>query len=218
MGLLSRFRSPREDRFAAPLPAAPHARAETGNEAGNGAIQGAISRALRPSMAGMSETAETAERLSGALHMLEAAILAIDHLTELLAEGTELCENAREAVNTAKRAAIAERYSALLERIDAYVMNIAEGEANLIDGSRKTCEITLDAAGQSRVVLHVANLTSGPSGLDLSAPSEAFASLSAIDRSLAELTIAKNIALHTADLFADSAAVLSERLGRLKTL
>ncbi|WP_147446300.1 hypothetical protein [Tepidicaulis marinus] len=160
--------------------------------------------------------AETAERLSGALHMLEAAILAIDHLTELLAEGTELCENARDTVNTAKRAAIAERYSALLERIDAYVMNIAAGEANLIDGSRKTCEITLDAAGQSRVVLHVANLTSGPSGLDLSAPGEAFASLSAIDRSLAELAVAKNIALHTADLFADSAAVLSERLARLK--
>lgn len=211
MGLLTRLKERWQDGRT-PGYAAP-------DEAEMPAIQHAISRALKPSRTADPKRAapkrETAERLGAALGMVEAAILAIDHISELLDEGAELCESARSAQTPAKRAAIAERYAALLERIDAYAVNAGTDETNLIGGARRTCEVALDADGQARAVLHVANLTSGEAGLGLSNPGGAFAGVSEIDRALAELNLAKDLAQHTADLFADTAAVLAERRARL---
>lgn len=205
MGMLARWRERRQEEKALGY-AAPE-------EAENPGIQYAISRALKPAVRRAGQ--ETAERIAAALKMVEQAILAIDHVSEMLEEGEELCESAREAATPAKRAAIAERYAALLERIDAYAVNAGTEETNLIGGARKTCEVMLDAEGQARAVLHVANLTSGEEGLGLSNPDGAFASVAEADRALAEIALAKNLAQHTADLFADTAAVLAERRARL---
>lgn len=178
--------------------------------------QEAVTRAMRNVAKGApAAVAKAGAEIATALNTVETAILAIDTVSDLLIEAELLVDTARDTESAGRRALIANRYLALLDNISHTVSRSDHNGMNLLDGNRSTYEIRLDAEGRASVALHVVNLTTDPAGLDLSRPQEAFADALEIERTIAEVDAARRTAGRIADLFADSAAVLAERLSRL---
>ncbi len=176
----------------------------------------AITRTLRTMAKGAPvAVAKAGAELATALNTLETAILAIDTISDLLVEAETLAATARDTESMGRRALTAKRYGALLEAISIAISHSEHNGMNLLDGNRATYEIYLDAAQRASVALHVANLTIERDGLALTRPREGFASLTEVEKIIAEIDAARRMAARTADLFVDSAAVMAERLSRI---
>lgn len=176
----------------------------------------AVTRVMKSLATGApAKVAKAGAEIATALNTVETAILAIDMVGDLLVEAELLTATARETESVGRRALIANRYITLLHTIANTVDRAEHNGINLLDGTRSTHEIKLDSDDRASIALHVANLTTDAEGLDLTAPREEFASQVEIERTIAEIDAARRMAARTADLFADSSAVLAERLARL---
>lgn len=178
--------------------------------------QDAIIRTMRNMAKGPpAAVAKAGSEIATALNTVETAILAIDTIADLLIEAELLADTARDTDSAGRRALVANRYLALLDKIGDIVARSDHNGMNLLDGNEPTYEIELDADSRASIVLHGANLSADAGGLALTRPREAFASTTEIERTVAEIDAARRTAARVSDLFADSAAVLAERLSRL---
>ncbi len=159
--------------------------------------------------------AQAGAEIATALNTVETAILVIDTIADLLIEAELLTATARDTQSAGRRALIANRYNKLLHTVSETISRAEHNGMNLLDGNRNTYEIKLDSDERASIALHVANLTTQTEGLGLSTPQEAFASQVEVERTIAEIDAARRTTSRVADLFADSSAVLAERLARL---
>jgi hypothetical protein len=202
MGLISKLVGKRGNPAEAAIPAVP-----TGE---------AVTRVMKSLATGApAKVAKAGAEIATALNTVETAILAIDIVADLLVEAELLTATARETESVGRRALIANRYITLLHTISDTIERAEHNGMNLLDGARSTYEIKLDSEERASIALHVANLTTDADGLDLTSPREEFASQIEIERTIAEIDAARRTASRIADLFADSSAVLAERLARL---
>ncbi len=202
MGLISKLVGKRAKPVEAIAPAVPSSEA--------------VTRVMKSLATGApAKVAKAGAEIATALNTVETAILAIDTVADLLVEAELLTATARETESAGRRALIANRYATLIQTISDTVGRAEHNGMNLLDGARSTYEIRLDSEERASVALHVANLTTDADGLDLTVPREEFASQVEIERTIAEVEAARRTASRVADLFADSSAVLSERLARL---
>lgn len=189
---------------------------DTGDLSPAVASQQAVTRALRTMARGApAPVAKAGAEMATALNTVETAILGIDSVSDLIAEAESLVATARDTDNVSRRALIAHRYRDVLQSIGDTILHSAHNGMNLLDGNRPHYEIHLDTNQRAAVALHVANLTTGEAGLALSEPTDNLAGNTEIEMTLAELDAAHRKTERVADLFADSAAVLAERLSRL---
>jgi flagellin-like hook-associated protein FlgL len=172
-------------------------------------VMKSLSRGAPPAVA------QAGAEIATALNTVETAILAIDTIADLLIEAELLTATARDTQSAGRRALIANRYNKLLHMISTTIGRAEHNGMNLLDANRNTYEIKLDSEERASIALHVADLTTGPEGLDLSTPQEAFTSQVEVERTIAEIDAARRTTARCADLFADSSAVLAERLARL---
>lgn len=178
--------------------------------------QEAVTRAMRNVAKGAPVAiAKAGAEIATALNTVETAILAIDAVSDQLIEAELLADTARDTESAGRRALIANRYISLLDKISQTVTRSSHNGMNLLDGVQHTYDIKLDSDGRASIALHGANLTVDAGGLGLTRPQEAFASLVEIERTIAEIDAARRTTSRVSDLFADSAAVLAERLSRL---
>lgn len=202
MGLISKLVGKRGKPVDAVAPAVPSSEA--------------VTRVMKSLATGApAKVAKAGAEIATALNTVETAILAIDTVADLLVEAELLTATARETESAGRRALIANRYAALIQTISDTVARADHNGMNLLDGARSTYEIKLDSEERASIALHVANLTTDAEGLDLTGPQEEFASQVEIERTIAEIDAARRTTGRIADLFADSSAVLAERLARL---
>lgn len=212
MGLFSLFR--RNNRLEPP-PA----------EAAPPVTPAAMQRALRATATnkGSYNAAELGERIATALSTIETSVLAIDAIAERLREAADLAADAASSADLGRRALLAGRYDELREEIDGIARSATHNRVNLIAGRRvagkpASFDIAFDGEERSGVSIQILNLTSGEGGLSLSPPREAFADDGEIDAIRAEIDAARQTAAQASDRFADHAALISERLSRLKEM
>ncbi len=176
----------------------------------------AVTRVMKSLSKGApASVAQAGAEIATALNTVETAILAIDTIADLLIEAELLTATARDTQSAGRRALISNRYNKLLHTVSETILRAEHNGMNLLDGNRNTYEIKLDSDERASIALHVANLTTETEGLGLSAPLEAFASQVEVERTIAEIDAARRTTSRVADLFADSSAVLAERLARL---
>lgn len=212
MGILSRLRG---KRSIAPPPA----------EDTPSATPEAVQRALRirGNAVGSLGAAELGRQIATALSTIETAVLAIDAIADRLREAADLVNNAGESADHGLRALFAGRYDDLRAEIDAIAGSASHNRVNLISGRRiggkiASFDIPLDGDGRSGIAVQVVNLTTGEAGLSLSPPRDAFADDGEIGAIAAEIAAARETAAAVSELFADHAALISERLDRLRAL
>ncbi len=202
MGLINKLVGKRAKPVEAIIPAVPSGEA--------------VTRVMKSLATGApARVAKAGAEIATALNTVETAILAIDTVADLLIEAELLMATARDTQSVGRRALIANRYLSLLQTISATIQRAEHNGMNLLDGNRSTYEIKLDTDERASIALHVANLTNDADGLGLTQPREEFASQTEIERTIAEVDAARRITTRVADLFADSSAVLAERLARL---
>ena len=187
--------------------------------------QAALKRALRSTAtaSGSLSAAELGQRIATALSTIETAVLATDAVTERLREAADLVADAGRNADVGRRALLADRYDDLRAEIDAIVGSASHNRVNLISGRRiggkiASFDIPLDGDGRSGIAVQVVNLTTGEAGLSLSPPRDAFADDGEIEAIAAEIAAARETAAAVSELFADHAALISERLDRLRAL
>jgi len=176
----------------------------------------AVTRVMKSLSKGApAAVAQAGAEIATALNTVETAILAIDTIADLLIEAELLTATARDTQSAGRRALISNRYNKLLHTVSETILRAEHNGMNLLDGNRSTYEIKLDSDERASIALHVADLTTQTEGLGLSTPQEAFASQVEVERTIAEIDAARRTTARVADLFADSSAVLAERLARL---
>lgn len=212
MGILSRLRGRRD--------IAPPAAEETPPVTAE-----AMKRALRNrgNASGSLTAAELGQQIATALSTIETAVLAIDAIADRLREASDLLADAGSSADHGRRALLAGRYDDLRAEIDAIAGSASHNRVNLIAGRRiggklTTFDIPLDGDGRSGVAIQVANLTTGEAGLSLSPPRNAFADDEEVAAIAAELAAAREKAASVSERFADHAALISERVDRLREL
>ncbi len=185
----------------------------------------ALQRALRATAhaSGSLTAAELGQRIATALSTIETSVLAIDAVTERLHEAAELVADAGRNDDVGRRALLAGRYDDLRSEIDAIVGSASHNRINLISGRRiggqhTTFDIALDDDGRSGIAIQVVNLTTGEGGLALSPPREAFADDAEIAAIAGEIETARTRAAAVSERFADHAALISDRLSRLRDM
>jgi hypothetical protein len=212
MGILSRLRG--RQSIAPPPP-----------EETPAATPEAVQRALRirGNAIGSLGAAELGRQIATALSTIETAVLAIDAIADRLREAADLVRDAGESEDHGRRALLAGRYDDLRAEIDAIAGSASHNRVNLISGRRiggkiASFDIPLDGDGRSGIAVQVANLTTAETGLTLSPPRSAFADDEEIASVAAELAVAHEAAAAVSERFADHAALISERLDRLRAL
>lgn len=185
----------------------------------------AVKRALRirGNATGSLSAAELGQQIATALSTIETAVLAIDAIADRLREAADLVSDAGASEDHGRRALLAGRYDDLRAEIDAIAGSASHNRVNLIAGRRiggklTTFDIPLDGDGRSGIAIQVANLTTGEAGLSLSPPRDAFADDAEIEAIAAELAAARETAARVSERFADHAALISDRLDRLRDL
>jgi len=185
----------------------------------------AVQRALRirGNATGSLPAAELGQHIATALSTIETAVLAMDAIAERLREAADLVRDAASSEDHGRRALLAGRYDDLRAEIDAIAGSASHNRVNLIAGRRiggtlATFDIPIDGDGRSGIAIQVANLTTGEAGLSLSPPHNAFADDAEIETIAAELEKARERTFTISERFADHAALISERLARLREL
>lgn len=188
------------------------------------ASHGAVARALRhvAVATGSPLAAELGRRVATALSTIETAVLAIDTICDKLNEARDLVEAARASAEAGRRALFAGRYDDVRAEIDAVVGSASHDRINLIcgrliAGRAAAFDVALDEHGRACIAIQVVDLTTGPGGLALSPPRTAFAEDDELAGIAAEIVAARARSQNAGRLFADHAALISERLERLQT-
>lgn len=212
MGILSRLTGKR-DLAAPPAEETPSVTPE------------AVRRALRirGNATGSLNAAELGQQIATALSTIETAVLAVDAISDRLREARDLVADAGASTDHGRRALLAGRYDDLRAEIDAIAGSASHNRVNLIAGRRiggtlTTFDIPLDGDGRSGIAIQVVNLTTGETGLSLSPPRDAFAGDEEIAAIAAEIASARETAFAVSERFADHAALISDRLDRLREL
>lgn len=182
----------------------------------------AMQRALRSAATarGSFTAAELGQRIATALSTIETSVLAIDALMDRLREAADLVADAGASTDHGRRALLAGRYDDIRAEIDAIAGSASHNRVNLIAGRRiagklASFDIPFDEDGRSGLAIQVVNLTTGEAGLSLSPPRSAFADDDEIATIAGEIAAARETAAKVSDLFADHAALISDRLDRL---
>lgn len=185
----------------------------------------ALQRALRATaqVSGSLTAAELGQRIATALSTIETSVLAIDAITERLREAAELVADAARNDDTGRRALLAGRYDDIRSEIDAIAGSASHNRINLISGRRiggkhTTFDIALDEEQRSGIAIQIVNLTTGETGLSLSPPRNAFADDEEIETIAGEVEVARRLAANVSERFADHAALISDRLARLREI
>ena len=179
----------------------------------------AMQRALRATTqaTGSFSAADLGQRIVTALSTIDTSVLAID------AVAADLAADAARNEDLGRRALLAGRYDDIRAEIDAIAGSASHNRINLISGRRiggtaARFDIALHDDRQSGISIQVVNLTAGDDGLALSPPRNAFAEDEEIEAIAAEIATARAVAARVGELFADHAALISDRLFRLKKM
>ena len=177
-------------------------------------IRSGIDRALRQTRRSNTGTATLAETAARAVAAVEGTLVAIDSIHNCLSEALELTAEALAHPDDTKRAMIADRYEDLRARIDTIAGGATFEGVNLIDGARKTIELTMPECGQPRHAIGHITLVAGERGLALKAPSELFSSNDEIEAARMSLLSARQRLERAAETFLNQASVLAPHLGQ----
>jgi hypothetical protein len=156
--------------------------------------------------------ASTRANMARAISVVEASMLGLCHIEELINECLSLCNSARETDDKSKRALLAERYADIIDELNAIAESTGHGGHHLIGGNSRTFEVDLGEQARFKLKLPHINLTAGPRGLALPKPARAFesaASLAQFDRHLA---LVKDRLERSASIFREHGTDLSKRL------
>jgi flagellin-like hook-associated protein FlgL len=130
-----------------------------------------------------------------------------------LSEALDLTAEALSNPDETMRAMIADRYEELRSRIDTVAAGATFEGVNLIDGARKTIELTLPEGGHPRHAIGHITLVAGERGLSLKAPSELFASNDEVEAARLSLFAARQRLERAAETFLNQASLLAPHLG-----
>lgn len=174
-------------------------------------IRSGIDRALRQTRRPGVPVSVT-ETAARAVSTVEGTLVAIDSIHSYLSEALDLTAEALSNPDETMRAMIADRYEELRSRIDTVAAGATFEGVNLIDGARKTIELTMPEGGQPRHAVGHITLVAGERGLSLKAPSELFASNDEIEAARLSLFAARQRLERAAETFLNQASLLAPHL------
>lgn len=173
----------------------------------------AVLRALQNSARRSSpHSAAVRADLARAIAVVEAAMLGLSQIRELVDEAEGLCRSALETEHGTRRALIAERYRNVMVEINAIANATGHNGVNLIDDSASTITVKVADGQEIRLRLPHIVLTTGSGGLALPRASRAFGSTSHLKELLAHLSLARSRLDKAASSFQEHASDLAKRL------
>jgi hypothetical protein len=176
-------------------------------------IRSGIDRALRQ-VRPVGVHASVTETAARAVSAVEGTLVAIDSIHSYLSEALDLTAEALAHPDETKRAMIADRYEELRSRINTVAAGATFEGVNLIDGARKTIEVTIPEGGHPRHAIGHITLVAGERGLSLKSPNELFATNDEIEAARLTLFAARQRLDRAAETFLNQASLLAPHLGQ----
>lgn len=176
-------------------------------------IRSGIDRALRQ-VRPVGADASFLETAARAVSTVEGTLVAIDSIHSYLSEALELTAEALAHPDETKRAMIADRYEELRSRINTVAAGATFEGVNLIDGARKTIEVTIPEGGHPRHAIGHITLVAGERGLSLKSPNDLFATNDEIEAARLTLFAARQRLDRAAETFLNQASLLAPHLGQ----
>jgi len=174
-------------------------------------IRSGIDRALRQ-VRPVGAHASVTETAARAVSAVEGTLVAIDSIHSYLSEALDLTAEALAHPDETMRAMIADRYEELRSRINTVAAGATFEGVNLIDGARKTIEVTIPEGGHPRHAIGHITLVAGERGLSLKSPNELFATNDEIEAARLTLFAARQRLDRAAETFLNQASLLAPHL------
>jgi|GEM_PF-1917408 len=186
------------------------------SDAGTEAVESVVLKALHL-MAKRSSPhrATTRASMARAISLIEASLLGLRHIEELVDECVTQCHAGLETEDKSKRAALAERYSAIIVELNAIAKGTGHAGHHLIGDESSSLVVDPGSTDASKLKLPQINLTAGASGLALPKPSHVFEEIESLKQFDRHLSLVKDRLARSRDIFEAHAADIATRLALL---
>lgn len=159
--------------------------------------------------------ASTRASIARAISVVEASIMGLSQIEELVEECQELANAGLDTEDTRKRTLLAERYEAVLAEVNAVAQGYGHAGHHLIDDSTEMLEVELTEPDHFTLRLPHINLTASTRGLALPKPAQAFESRESLEQFNRHLALVRERLEKSADIFGEHAKDLARRLALL---
>lgn len=156
--------------------------------------------------------ASTRASIARAINVVEASIMGLSHIEELITECQGLCNAGLETDDPKKRSLLATRYEEAIAELNAVAQGYGYAGHHLIDDSTHMLEVEVTEPEHFTLRLPHINLTAGNRGLALPNPSQVFESTEALNQFNRHLVLVRERLEKSATIFGDNAADLAKRL------
>lgn len=147
-----------------------------------------------------------------AVSTIQAAINGIDAITDLVEQAKGLATKAKATNSTSERSSLEVQFNQLLTQIDNLANDSSYAGVNLLKSSPDDLEVTFNADGTNTLTIDGTDVTTGSSGLNISAASSWASSGSNADGALDQVTTALDTLRTNAATLGSNNAVLQTRL------
>jgi flagellin-like hook-associated protein FlgL len=148
-----------------------------------------------------------------AISTLGAAINGLDAITELVEQAKGLANNAKATGDTSERSTLAVQFNALLGQIDDLANDASFNGTNLLQATPDNLEVAFNEDNSSNITVSGLDSTTGASGLNIAAATNAFVADTDVDTSLTALNSALTELRTNASTLGSNSSVLQTRLG-----
>jgi hypothetical protein len=185
-------------------------RKSDGNETG---AEATVLRALHLAARRSSpHKASTRASMARAISVIEASMLGLTLIEELINECESLCQSGLETDDAEKHSLLAARYESVLVEINAIAEGCGHAGAHLLGEKGSVLEVELGEPRNFTLKLPTINLTVGARGLALPEPNRAFADASALAQFERHIGLVKMRLEKSASIFRDHAEDIAKRL------
>lgn len=153
--------------------------------------------------------------IARAISVIEASMLGLDQINELISECVSLCQAGLQTESRNKRDLLAERYGEILEELNAIAQGTGHAGCHLIGDTSCILEVELGEPGEFKLKLPHINLTAGSRGLALPKPARAFETTDTLGHFERHLKLVAERLNKSEHIFRDHAADLAKRLALL---
>lgn len=159
--------------------------------------------------------ASTRASIARAISVLEASIMGLGQIQELIDECQDLCQSGLETQDAKKHALLATRYEEVINELNAVAQGYGHAGHHLIDDSSEMLEVDLTEPDHFTLRLPHINLTAGSRGLAMPKPTQVFESKEALEQFNRHLMLVRERLEKSAAIFNEHATDLAKRLALL---
>jgi len=150
--------------------------------------------------------------MARAISVIEASMLGLCHIEELVTECHTLCQTGLTSNNQEKRNALSRRYEDVITELNAIAKGTGHAGFNLIGEVGAVFEVELGETNDFKLKLPNINLTAGPQGLALPKPEHAFADVESLKQFDRHLGFVRDRLEKTTAVFKEHGADVTKRL------